>query len=253
MILLDRPNPLGGNHVEGAPQPPEFLSFVGLFPVANRHGMTPGEIVNLAAHEEGIADGLYIQKMEGWTREMSYRDTGLPWVMPSPNMPTLDTALVYPGMCLLEGTWASEGRGTTRPFELFGAPGVDPRVLKGHLDAMGLEGVLFRPVSFQPGFQKHAGRLCGGVQLHVTSALRFKPYLTGVAALLALRKAAPNEFAWRDAPYEFETERGAVDLLTGGTSVREAVEANADLNAVAQTWAAGQRAFLESRVPFLLY
>jgi len=253
LILLDRPNPLGGERVEGAPQEPGFLSFVGLLPLANRHGLTPGEILGLAAEADGTADALTVVKMQGWERRMLHGETGLPWVLPSPNMPTWDTALVYPGGCLLEATWASEGRGTTRPFELIGAPGIDGRDLAGRLDRMDLPGVAFRPVAFKPMFHKHAGEACGGVQLHVTAPEAFLPYRTGVALLLALAGAAGDGFRWRDAPYEFVSDVPAVDLLTGSSAVRRGVEARADIEEIAATWAPGEAEFIHSKRRLHLY
>jgi uncharacterized protein YbbC (DUF1343 family) len=253
MILTDRPNPLGGEKVEGAPQDGDFLSFVGLSPVSNRHGLTPGELVSLVADKEGIGEALTTVKMEGWQRSMLFHDTGLPWIMPSPNMPTFDTALVYPGMCLIEGTWASEGRGTTRPFELVGAPGIDGRRLAERLGEMGIEGVRVRPTSFKPGFQKHALKDCFGVQLHVVDRSRFLPYRTGVALLLALKAECKERFQWREQPYEFVTDRPAIDLLTGNETVRRAVEEGASIEDVAATWKGGEREFIDCRREFLLY
>jgi uncharacterized protein YbbC (DUF1343 family) len=253
LILTDRPNPLGGQIVEGAPQKEGFLSFVGLSPVSNRHGLTAGEIVSMAAKQEGIGDALDIVPMDGWRRSMLFGETGLPWVMPSPNMPTFETALVYPGLCLIEGTWASEGRGTARPFELVGAPGIDGRAVASRLEKMKLEGVRFRPVSFKPGFQKHAGKICGGVQIHVTDPRGFPPYRTGVAVLLALRAEAGQGFKWRDQPYEFVTDRPAIDLLTGSTAVREGVEQGAALDEIEQTWLKGEAEFRQYRREFFLY
>jgi uncharacterized protein YbbC (DUF1343 family) len=253
MILTDRPNPLGGEAVEGAPQQDGFLSFVGLKPVSNRHGLTAGEIVSMAAEQEGTADVLNVVTMDGWRRSMLFRDTGLPWVMPSPNMPTFDTALVYPGLCLIEGTEVSEGRGTTKPFELFGGPGIDGRSMASRLSDLKLEGVRFRPVSFKPGFQKHAGRTCGGVQIHVTDVRAFAPYKTGVAVLLALKAEAGADFRWREKPYEFVTDRPAIDLLTGSPAVREGVEQGASLPDLEATWKKGEAEFRESRREFFLY
>ncbi|MCP4604961.1 MAG: DUF1343 domain-containing protein [Proteobacteria bacterium] len=253
LILTDRPNPLGGREVEGEPQHQDFLSFVGLSPVSNRHGLTLGEIVSLVAKTEGIEENLRIVKMEGWQRSMHFHQTGLPWIMPSPNMPTFDTALVYPGLCLLESTWASEGRGTTRPFELIGAPGIDSRSLSSRLEKMKLPGVCFRPASFKPSFQKHAGKICGGVQLHVVDKNRFLPYRTGVAVLLALKAEAGDRFKWREQPYEFVTDRPAIDLLTGSTEVRRAVEEGAALGDIAATWARGEDEFRSYRRDFFLY
>lgn len=253
LILADRPNPLGGQRVEGAPQDGGFLSFVGLSPASNRHGLTAGELVSMAAKREGIEDALHVVPMEGWRRSMLFGETGLPWVMPSPNMPTFDTALVYPGMCLIEGTWASEGRGTTRPFELVGAPGIRGRSMADRLEKRNLQGVHFRPVSFKPGFQKHAGQICGGVQLHVTDRLAFSSYRTGVAVLLALKAEAGDDFQWRDKPYEFVTDRPAIDLLTGSTAVRRGVEQGASLEEIERTWLAGEAEFREYRRRFFLY
>jgi len=253
MILADRPNPLGGKTIEGEPLEPEFLSFVGLKQVPNRHGMTPGEIVLFAAKEEGIEGGLTVVKMEGWERSMLFGDTGLPWVLPSPNMPTFDTAVVYPGMCLVEATGASEGRGTTRPFELVGQPGIDSYKLSTSLLEMELPGVAFRPVSFKPGFQKHMGRVCGGVQLHVTDLNTFLPYRTGVAVLFALKAEAKGHFRWRHKPYEFVTDRPAIDLLTGSKKVRKAIEYGACVDDVAYTWSKGEKEYAEYRTPHLLY
>ncbi len=241
MILTDRPNPLGGIVVEGAPQESGFLSFVGLKPTPVRHGLTVGEIVSAAAREEGLSDSLLVVKMEGWERKLGFDETDLPWVMPSPNMPTLDTAVVYPGMCLIEGTEVSEGRGTTRPFELFGAPDVDGFRLAKKLESYRLPGVRFRPVSFKPGFQKHKDRACGGVQLHVTDRERFLPYRTGVAALVALKAEMGEQFRWRHAPYEFITDIPAIDLLTGSSKVRTRVDAGAELDDIAAAWAEGEK------------
>ncbi|MDJ0764367.1 MAG: DUF1343 domain-containing protein [Myxococcota bacterium] len=253
LILTDRPNPLGGDAVEGAPQERGFLSFVGLWPVSNRHGLTPGELVSLVAAEQGLQDNLTVIPMTGWRRDMTFCDTGLPWVMPSPNMPTIDTARVYPGLCLIEGTSASEGRGTTRPFELVGATGISSKSFVKRLEDMRLPGVRFRAATFRPGFQKHAGRRLSGVQLHVTEPELFLPYRTGVATLLALKAEAGDNFKWRDQPYEFVTDIPAIDLLTGSTLVRAAVEQNARLDDVAASWSEGEAAFRSYRKDFLLY
>jgi len=252
-IVLDRPNPLGGEAIEGAPQRDAFLSFVGLLPVPNRHGMTIGEIARLAARREGTADALTVVEMRGWRRGMTFDELGAPWVMPSPNMPTADTALVYPGSCLIEATWASEGRGTTRPFELVGAPGIAAAELARRLDAERLPGVRFRPASFRPTFHKHAGRSCGGVQIHVTDRRAFLPYRTGVALLVALRAAAGGAFAWRRDAYEFVTDVPAIDLLAGGDEIRRGVESGASTAELAAAWADGERRFAEARREFQFY
>ncbi|MCU0660723.1 MAG: DUF1343 domain-containing protein [Myxococcota bacterium] len=253
LVLLDRPNPIGGELVEGAPQEPGFESFVGLHRVANRHGLTPGEVVQLAAQVEGTGDALTVVPMDGWRRAMRFGDTGLPWVMPSPNMPTADTALVYPGMCLLEGTAASEGRGTTRPFEMFGAPGVNPLRLAQRFDGYGLEGVRTRPTSYKPTFQKHAGVAVGGLALHVTDPRAFRPLLCGVAALCALWAELGPSFAWRHAPYEFVEDIPAIDLLCGSDTVRKQIEQGALPRDIEVTWLEGQRQWEEFRRSCLIY
>ncbi len=227
-IVLDRPNPLGGVMVEGAPQRPGFRSFVGLFEVAVRHGMTIGEICTMVRRMQGLDQAsLTVVKMQGWHREMSFADTGLPWVLPSPNMPTLSTARVYPGGCLLEGTNLSEGRGTTRPFEIWGAPFVDGFDLARRLQAPGL---VLRPLSFRPTFHKHAGQTCGGVQVHVSDPSLFRSYHFYLRAISVVRELWGESLKWRTEEYEFVNDRPAIDLLTGGPEFREAVDARQDLD-----------------------
>ncbi len=252
VVVLDRPNPIGGVAVEGGGIEDDCRSFVGLCPVPNRHGMTVGEIARWANAAEGIGADLHVVAMEGWSRGMYYEDTGLPWIMPSPNMPTRDTALVYPGMCLVEGTELSEGRGTTRPFELFGAPFIDGHVLASELSGA-VPGAAFRPVTFLPTFQKHAGVPCGGVQIHVTDRDAFAPYLTGVAALRAIKLLWPDEFQWRTRAYEFRADVPAIDLLTGTPSVREAIDAGAALDDIAASWRDDEATFRDARQEWLLY
>jgi uncharacterized protein YbbC (DUF1343 family) len=262
VVVLDRPNPLGGEDVEGGPVRPGFESFVGLGSVPVRHGLTIGEMARLIAR--GISWGappfaapldveLAVVPMRGWRRGMAFEETGLPWVLPSPNMPTTDTAFVYPGMCLLEGTNLSEGRGVTRPFEIFGAPFLDGSRLGADLAALDLPGVRCRPLSFRPTFHKFAGQSCGGVQLHVTDRSRFRPYRTGVAVLLAARAQAGERFRWREEPYEFVTHPLAIDLLTGGDAVRAAVDAGRSLDEIAGEFAPFEREFIERRASVLLY
>lgn len=255
VLVLDRPNPLGGTAVEGPSIEEGFTSFVGLHPLPVRHGLTPGEIALLAVAELDLAAGVELEvvKLEGWRREMYFDETGLPWVLPSPNMPTLDTALVYPGCCLLEGTNLSEGRGTTRPFELVGAPWVDGWSLASLLQSYDLPGVVFRPTHFSPTFHKHAGQSCGGVQLHVTDRRTFRPFRTGVALLLAAHRLWPAQFGWRDQPYEFVTNRPAIDLLAGGVWLRQGVERDAPLAELVRDWPAAEQAFLRRRERVLLY
>jgi uncharacterized protein YbbC (DUF1343 family) len=174
--------------------------------------------------------------MQGWKRKFWFDNTYLPWVMPSPNMPTLDTATVYPGMCLLEGTTISEGRGTTRPFEIFGAPFIEPGLLVRQLKEFNLPGVVFRPLYFQPTFQKHAGKVCGGSQLHVTHRERFKPFKTGVAILKAVHDLYPEHFSWRQPPYEYETEKLPIDILAGTDKLRKDIEKREKLDRMEEWW-----------------
>lgn len=266
VVVLDRPNPLGGVLIEGGGVDPAYESFVGLAAVPVRHGLTIGEVARLCA--AGLPWGgprfarpldveLTVVAMRGWRRAMRFDQTGLPWVLPSPNMPTPDTALVYPGQCLFEATNLSEGRGTTRPFEQVGAPFLDGYAWAEALaDASGggrtLPGVHFRPLSFRPTFHKFGGRSCGGVQLHVTDAERFRPYLTGIALLSTARRLAPADYQWRAEPYEFVADRPAIDLLTGGDGIRRAIERGAPLEEIAQSMAPFERAFAEHRRPALL-
>jgi uncharacterized protein YbbC (DUF1343 family) len=264
VVVVDRPNPLGGDDdaIEGGDVLPAYESFVGLGCVPVRHGMTMGEMARLV--KAGIPWGgprfaapmdldLVVVPMQGWRRGMAYEDTGLPWVLPSPNMPTVDTAFVYPGQCLLEGTNLSEGRGTTRPFEIFGAPFVDGHALGDALLSDDLPGARARPLSFRPTFHKHAGKVCGGVQLHVTDRRAFRPYLTSVAILRHLRRLCGGAFAWRTEPYEFVADKPAIDLLAGGDALRRGVDAGAALADLAATWRDAEAAFADRRRPHLLY
>ena len=229
VVVLDRPNPLGGVRVEGAPQRAGYLSFVGLYPIAVRHGLTIAELLQwVCDHDQLDREALHIVPLDGWQRGMTFAETGLPWVMPSPNMPTLDTAVVYPGGCLIEGTTLSEGRGTTRPFEIWGGPGLDVAALI-ELD---LHGVTLRPVEFVPTFQKHAGASCAGVQVHVTDPWVFRPYETYIRMLAAALPSLPPDARWRTEEYEFVSDRPAIDLLTGGPELRAAVDEGTSLDAL---------------------
>ena len=251
VVVLDRPNPIGGELVEGGAIAPGYTSFVGLLSLPNRHGLTAGEIARMALEKDRIDLPLTVVTMDGWRRAMRHADTGLPWVLPSPNMPSEETALVYPGMCLLEGSELSEGRGTTRPFEIAGAPFVDGDALA---EALGeLPGLRLRPLVFTPTFEKHAGTACGGVQLHVTDRAAFRPYLTGVAFLRAVRTLWPDDFAWRTRAYEFVDRIPAIDLLCGSPEVREGIDRGASLSELAATWAAAEDAFRAERTRWLLY
>lgn len=253
VVVCDRPNPIGGEAVEGPVLDPAFASFVGQFPIPLRHGMTIGELARLFNDRFGIGADLRIMPLDGWSRAMHHDEAGAPWVIPSPNLPTLDSALVYPGAVLLEGTLLSEGRGTTRPFELVGAPGIDPEALAGRLNGLSLPGVHFRPATFEPTFQKHAGRPCGGCQIHVTDRRTFRPVLAGVAVIAACREGLGERFAWREPPYEYEHDRMPIDILAGSATLRRAVEAGRTAAEIASGWEGAVEAFEATRRDFLLY
>ena len=216
VVVLDRPNPITGAMTEGPLLDPNYKSFVGMHPIPIRHGKTIGELARQFSDEAFPGCQLSILPMKNWKREMWFDQTDLPWVMPSPNMPTLDTATVYPGMCLLEGTNISEGRGTTRPFEIFGAPFIKAEMVCRELNGLRLSGVFFRENYFQPTFHKFAGELCGGAQLHVRDRNTFRPFHTGVAIIRTLRKLYPKHFVWKVPPYEYETEKLPIEILLGG-------------------------------------
>ncbi len=253
VVVLDRPNPIGGVQIEGGTLLPGLENFCALYPVPQRHAMTVGELARLYNDAFGIACDLDVVKCEGWARSDYYDATGLPWVMPSPNMPTLETAIVYPGMCLLEGTNLSEGRGTTRPFELFGAPFVEPQRLREELQSYALPGVNFRPCTIEPTFEKHAGRRCGALQLHVEDRLTFDSYRTGLAILVAARKLYSRDFAWRTEMYEYRDDVPAIDLLTGDPAVREAIDSGCDIAAVTDIACKTPSTFNSGRPAALLY
>jgi uncharacterized protein YbbC (DUF1343 family) len=253
VVVLDRPNPLGGAAREGTILDPAFASFVGMAPVPMRHGLTIGELARWLCASRELPVELEVVAMRGWRRAMAFEQTGLPWVMPSPNLPTVDSVWVYPGMCLLEGTELSEGRGTTRPFEIFGAPLIDPDALVRRLEAFRLPGVIFRPLHFQPTFQKHAGAVCGGAQIHVLDRAAFRPCLTAVAILCAVRELWPNQFRWKQPPYEYETAKLPIDILAGGPGLREAIDAGRLPAEIAAGWAPGVARFEAGLGEFLLY
>jgi uncharacterized protein YbbC (DUF1343 family) len=236
VVVLDRPNPLGGHLTEGPGVLPGYRSFVGEIDMAIRHGMTLGEIASKVVSEEKLNIDLAPISCDGWSRKMLYPETGLPWVIPSPNMPTFDTALVYPGGCLIEGTNLSEGRGTTRPFEIFGAPWLDEVRLARSLNVAGLKGFIARPLTFKPTFQKHAGQICAGVQIHVTDPALFQPVRVYTAAIIAARRQNPDKFRWRTEEYEFRTDPIAIDLLYGSDRERKSIESGAGWQDLAEGW-----------------
>lgn len=252
VMVLDRPNPLGGRDedIEGPAIEPAFHSFVGAFDMPIRHGLTIGEYARYLRGTLGYDVALEVVAMEGWKRTMDFEATGLPWVLPSPNMPTPDTAWIYPGMCLFEGTNLSEGRGTTRPFELSGAPYLDAG---RWCAAVASPGVVLRPAHFTPMFQKHAKARCGGAQIHVTDRWAVRSVHLAIAMIAAARSQAPEVFAWRTEVYEYVSDRLAIDLLFGSAKPREAIESGASAQEICATFASNETAFAERRRPFLLY
>ncbi|MBI4723129.1 MAG: DUF1343 domain-containing protein [Candidatus Stahlbacteria bacterium] len=264
VIVLDRPNPLNGVKVEGPILAPEFSSFVGLYPIPVRHGMTIGELAFMFNSHFNIGAELKVIKMQGWERNMWFDETGLPWVMPSPNMPTLDTAIVYPGMCLLEGTNISEGRGTTKPFELFGAPFIDHQELCATLNKEHLPGVIFRPMQFIPTTSKYTGEQCKGGQLHITNRDEFLSFMTGVVIIKTIKQMYPDLFKWRSPPYEYEEKQMPFDLLAGDSRIRELIERDvvakrksrsggSDIRELLLQWEKELHSFASIRDQYLLY
>ncbi|MBC8223189.1 DUF1343 domain-containing protein [Candidatus Bathyarchaeota archaeon] len=248
VVVLDRPNPINGVAVEGNIPEPGFESFVGLHRVPIRHGLTIGELAQLA--NQGIGAELRVVPMEGWGRGMWFDETGLPWVQPSPNIPTLETATVYPGTCLFEGVNVSEGRGTTRPFEYIGAPWIDARSWASALNVLDLDGAVFRPCHFTPTFDKHQGEPCGGVQVHVTDWNAFKPVEAGLHMLAICIDLWPEECQWRTAT---DSERLHFDLLAGTDKIRDALTEGVSVDDIVGGWTGDLASFMERREDILLY
>jgi uncharacterized protein YbbC (DUF1343 family) len=254
IVVCDRPNPIGGVAVEGPMLDAGFESFVGQFPIPMRHGMTIGELARLFNGPFGIGAKLEVVSMADWSREWYFDRAGLPWVLPSPNLPTLDSAIVYPGTVLFEGTNVSEGRGTTRPFELIGAPWVvEAEPFAAELNRRELPGVRFRPALFEPTFHKHARTPCGGCQIHVTDREAFQPVATGVALIDAFHRASPEAFRWREPPYEYDATHAPIDILYGSSALRETIDARGDTTALIAQWPDRMQTFLELRRQCLLY
>ena len=253
VIVCDRPNPIGGVEVEGITLEPGNESFVGQFPIPTRHGMTIGELARLFNEHFAIGADLEISPMSGWKRQMYWDETHLPWVMPSPNIPTLDSALAFPGTVQIEGTNASEGRGTTRPFELVGAPWIQAEAFAAALNKRELPGVYFRPVVFEPTFQKHARVACGGCQIHVVDRHAFKPVLCGLTIIEQMRAADPGAFAWKRPPYEYEHDKEPIDVIAGSPSFRQSIDAGERAEHIAARWASSVQDFRKLQKAFLLY
>lgn len=253
VVVCDRPNPIGGEKVAGNVLEPAYASFVGQFPLPTRHGMTVCELAKMFREHWGIKCELDLVLMDGWTRELWFDETDANWVLPSPNIPTLDSATVFPGTVHLEGTQMSEGRGTTKPFELIGAPYIDAAKYRRELDLLDLPGVHFRANSFQPTFQKHSGRACGGVQIHVTDRVQFEPVITGVATVKVARELYPEHFLWKQPPYEYVYDRNPFDVIAGTASLRESLERGDSLDVIQDSWEENLKAFMNVRNEFLLY
>jgi uncharacterized protein YbbC (DUF1343 family) len=253
VIVCDRPNPIGGTQVEGMVLASGFESFVGMYPIPMRHGMTIGELARLFNDHFGIGAKLEVIPMAGWRRDMYFDATGLTWIISSPNIPTFDTTTVYPGGVLFEGTNVSEGRGTTRPFELLGAPWVVAERFAERMNKRGLPGVYFRPVLFEPTFHKHAGKGCAGCQPHVLDRQAFRAVETGVALIEAFRAAGPDAFGWKQPPYEYEYDKMPIDCLAGSSELREQIESGIPAEDIARSWAPAVRQFEKIRERFLIY
>jgi uncharacterized protein YbbC (DUF1343 family) len=252
-IVCDRPNPIGGLQVEGPVLVEGHESFVGMYPIPMRHGMTIAEIARLFNDHFGIGADLEVATMDGWRRDMYFDETGRTWILSSPNIPTFDTTTVYPGTVLFEGTNVSEGRGTTRPFEFVGAPWVVAERFSDAMNRRGLPGVFFRPVVFEPTFHKHANQPCAGCQIHVLDRRAFPAVESGVALIEAFRASDPDRFKWKAPPYEYEHERNPIDVLAGSTELREQIEAGTPAHEIARSWERPTEAFLRIRRKFLLY
>lgn len=253
VAVLDRPNPVGGEAIEGNLLKNDCSSFVGMAMIPMRHGMTIGELAGFFADQAGLDLELHVVPMLGWKRSMYFEDTGLVWVWPSPNMPTVETAKVYPGQVVFEATNISEGRGTTRPFEVFGAPFLDLDTIVDTVSRWDLGGFYLRRQYFEPTFHKWAGRSCGGFQLHVTNRSRFKPYVTSLALVSLFKRLHPDAFEWKPPPYEYEYQRLPADLIIGDRSVRHAVEQGAGPVELEDMWSEELAGFHELRRGWLLY
>lgn len=253
VIVCDRPNPINGKQVAGNVLEPEQASFVGQYAIPTRHGMTLGELAGLFNKHFEIGCELEVVKMDGWGRNLWHDETDAPWVMPSPNIPTLDSATVFPGAVHFEGTQISEGRGTTRPFELIGAPYIEPEKYARLLNDMNLPGVFFRSSIFRPTFQKHAGVSCGGVQIHVTDRDRFEPWLVGIAMVKLAYDLYPSEFRWKEPPYEYVYDRNPFDVIAGTEKIREAIEVGQPLEDIQESGREDFKRFMKVREEYLLY
>ncbi len=253
VVILDRPNPIGGDLIEGNLVEDDYRSFVGLYPIPMRHGLTMGELARLFNEHFGINAELEIIAMSGWQRAMHFDETGLPWLFPSPNMPTLETALVYPGQVIWEGTSVSEGRGTCLPFEVFGAPYLDHDRFLSAVDRSALAGCVLRPVAFEPTSNKHRGELCKGFQLQVTDRRVYRPYRTSLELLGVTLKLYAEQFAYKEPPYEYEYEKLPLDMILGSRTLRESLAAGKRVADLEEGWREDLAGFDALRRNFFLY
>ncbi len=253
VIVCDRPNPINGIAIEGNVAEKDFTSFVGQFEIPTRHGMTCGELAKFFNEHFGIGCDLEVVKMDGWSREMWFEDTGLPWVMPSPNIPTVDTCVVFPATVHIEGTEMSEGRGTTKPFELNGAPYIDPRAWAAELEKFSFPGVTFRQTYFQPTFQKHARTTCGGLQIHVTDRNVFTPVIVGIAMIKTACDLYTEHFQWKESAYEYVFDKNPFDVVSGTDKIRKAIKEGQSLAEIEASWSERSEAFANVRLNYLLY
>lgn len=252
VVILDRPNPLGGVEVEGNILEEKFSSFVGRYPIPMRHGLTVGEIALLFNRNQKIGANLKVIPMENWTRKMQFSDTGLPWIAPSPNLPTQASASVYPGQVIFEGTNVSEGRGTTQPFELFGAPFMESSRILSSIGA-DIPGAILRPVNFQPCSGKWQNQVCHGFQIHVTSPQEYRPYKTSLMVLQKIIQLWPDKFQWKEPPYEYEYNKRPIDLILGSSSLADQIEQMGNLDAIETSWEEAVARFKTISMDFWLY
>jgi uncharacterized protein YbbC (DUF1343 family) len=253
VLILDRPNPLGGELLEGNLLRPELYSFVGPFSLPMRHGLTMAEMARIFNHVFEIEVDLDIVSMSGWSRSMVWEDTDLKWIMPSPNMPLPETTHVYPGQVIWEGTNVSEGRGTCRPFEIFGAPFLDVKLIKQSLLPKTTTGCYLQEISFRPTFNKWKGELCSGFMIHILDHRAYRPYFTTIALLKAIIEIHRKNFQWKEPPYEYEYENMPIDMILGDSNLRREIETGENLTTIEEKWLSGLDSLPTWQRPYLLY
>lgn len=253
VLVLDRPNPLGGQVVEGNLLQPDLFSFVGPYTLPMRHGLTMGEMANVFRDVFRLECDIEIIPMRGWDRKMLWEETGLRWIMPSPNMPLPQTAQVYPGQVIWEGTNVSEGRGTCRPFEIFGAPYFETKGIQDALETEDMAGCVLQPYSFRPTFHKWAEEICHGFMIHILDPDLYRPYTTSLAILKTIMKVHRNELRWKAPPYEYEYDRRPIDLILGDPSLCNELESDPAISSLEEKWSGELKAYIQWREPYLLY